>query len=214
MKKFNLLKEIIIVDESELSKAVNSQKKFGIALDGTITYTPDEEIVIFKAQVDQIDSLSLSSQLTTIQKIFGESYKIAKKEGKIGIKASYAFREIVKLNYNLALYDDTSADGVFEFADKKLEEIGWHADEFGISYRELIEELEERAKGVLLCIEQEKPSYQFSGLGFVDDVDAAYELLFSYARKRVEKKIKEDPLYKKENLSSDEKEAAHYFGVL
>ncbi|SFV58395.1 hypothetical protein MNB_SM-7-1338 [hydrothermal vent metagenome] len=215
MKKFNLLKEIIIVDQKDLLKAINSQQEFGITLNGDITFKPDKHILIYKGKyVPKTAPLSPPTQSTIVQDLLGDDYKTAQSEGKIGIKAAKAFRKIAKINYEKALYDDTSADGVFEFADKKLEEIGWYADEFGITYRELIELLEEKAKGVLLCIEQEKPSYQFSGLGFVDNIDEAYELLYSFAQKRIKEKIENDPLFSKEKLTKDEKEAANYFKAL
>ncbi len=214
MKKFNLLKEIIIVDKNELLSAINSQKEFGIKLDGSITFEPQNEIVIYKGiHKPKISSLTPPKPVS-IQEILGENYKTAENEGKVGIKAAKAFREIVQLNYDNALYDDTSADGVFEFADKKLEEIGWHADEFEIKYRELIEVLEEKCEGTLLCIEQEKPSYQFSGIGFVDDKEEAYNLLYDYAKEKIKEKMASDPLFAPENLSEDEEEAARYFNLL
>ena len=214
MKKFNLLKEIIIVDKSELLNAINSQKEFGIKLDGSVTYEPQNEIVIYKGRhAPKISALAPPKPLS-IQEILGENYKMAESDGKIGIKAANAFREIVKFNYDNALYDDTTNEGVHEFADKKLEEIGWHADEFEIKYRELIEVLEEKCKGTLLCIEQEKPSYQFSGLGFVDDKDAAYELLYGYSREKIKEKMDSDPLFHPDNLSEDEEKAARYFNLL
>ena len=214
MKKFNLLKEIIIVDKQELLNAINSQKGFGIKLDGSITYNPQNEIVIYKGQHTPKVSALAPPKPISIQGILGENYKMVENEGKIGIKAANAFREIVKFNYDNALYDDTTNEGVHEFADKKLEEIGWHADEFEIKYRELIEVLEEKCDGTLLCIEQEKPSYQFSGIGFIDDKEAAYKILYDYVREKIEEKMKEDPLFSPENLSEDEEEAARYFKLL
>ncbi len=214
MKKFNLLKEIIIVDKQELLNAINSQKGFGIKLDGSITYNPQNEIVIYKGQHTPKVSALAPPKPISIQEILGENYKMVENEGKIGIKAANAFREIVKFNYDNALYDDTTNEGVHEFADKKLEEIGWYADEFEIKYRELIEVLEEKCDGTLLCIEQEKPSYQFSGIGFIDDKEAAYKILYDYVREKIEEKMKEDPLFSPENLSEDEEEAARYFKLL
>ena len=214
MKKFNLLKEIIIVDKNELLNAINSQKEFGIKLDGSITYEPQNEIVIYKGKHTPKISALAPPKPISIQEMLGENYRIAESEGKIGIKAANAFREIVKFNYDNALYDDTTNEGVHEFADKKLEEIGWHADEFEIKYRELIEVLEEKCDGTLLCIEQEKPSYQFSGIGFIDDKDAAYKLLYEYVQKRIKEKMASDPLFAPENLNEDEEEAARYFKLL
>ncbi len=213
MKKFNLLKEIIIVDQNELLKAINSQKEFGITLDGNITYRPDEEILIYKGKhTPSISALKPQKPLTP-QEMFGPNYKTAQSENKIGIKASNAWKEIVQLNYDKALYDDTSADGVFEFSDKDLEQIGWHADEFEVSYRDLIDFMEKECSGTLLCIEQEEP-YHFSGMGFIDDPKESYEKLYEFARKKVQEKMKTDPLFAPDNLSEDEEEAARFFKLL
>jgi len=211
MKKFNLFKEIIIVDEQEFLNAINSQKEFGITLEGKITFTPKKEIVIFQGKhTPKLNAITPPKPLT-IEEFLGKNYKSLTQEGKVGIKATLAWQDIVKLNYEKALYDDTSTDGVAEFADKDLEDIGWHATEFDIEYRELIEQLEQKCSGVLLCIEQESPSYQFSGLGFVDDTKEAYKILFTYCQNKIKEKLQNDPLY--ETLTEDEKEACEYFQI-
>ena len=213
MKKFNLFKKVIVVDKSSLLQAINSQKEFGIKLNGEITYDPNKEIVIYKGKhTPQSISLTPPKPLS-FEEFLGHEYKIAEQDGKIGIKAAGAWRDIVKYNYDLAMYDDTTADGIAEFSDKDLENIGWHADEFEIGYRELVDVMEERCNGTLLCIEQEEP-YQFSGLGFIDDAKKCFEILFDYTKKKIENKIKTDPLYAIEKLSDDEKEAARFFKIL
>ncbi len=214
MKKFNLLKEIIIVDKSELLQAINSQKEFGIKIDGSITYEPQKEIVIFIGKHTPTLMALAPAKPLKLEDFFGTSYRIVETEEKVAIKASLAWQDIIKLNYDKAMYDDTSGDGVAEFADKDLEDIGWHADEFEITYRELVEVLEEQAEGLLLCIEQEGESYHFSGLGFIDDPKEAYAILYEYAKERIAQKMKEDPLYASDKLSDDEAEAARYFSVL
>lgn len=213
MKKFNLLKEIIITDKQALLQALNSQKRFGIKLDGSITYTPDSEIVIFKTDSQPKHNPLSPKRVLSLDELFGDKYKTIENEGKIGIKATGAWREIVELNYDLALYDDTTPDGVAEFSDKDLEDIGWHADEFEISYRELIDVMEKECEGVLLCIEQEEPSYQFSGLGFVTNPKECYETLFEYVQNKVKTILKNDPLYSEDKLTEDEKEALEYFKI-
>jgi hypothetical protein len=214
MKKVNLLKEIIIVNKNDLLQAINSQKYFGITVDGKITYTPDEEVVIFKTKHTPTTSALTPPKPLDIAELLGSNYKIATNEEHIGIKASLAWQDIITMNYDLAMYDDTTGDGIDEFADKKLEELGWWADEFEIKYRELVEVLEKTAQGLLLCIEQEEPSYRFSGLGFVFDVEEAYNILFQYAQEKIAKKMKEDPLFAPDKLTDDEKEAAQYFKLL
>ena len=129
------------------------------------------------------------------------------------IKAFSNWQELIKLNTPRASYDDTTGDGVSEFAHSDLEDIGWNATEFNITYREMIEFLEANCEGTLLCIEQKEP-YQFSGLGFISDDEEAKEKLFGFCQEKIKKMIQEDPLYTYENLSDDEEEAAEFFQCL
>ena len=214
MKKFNLLQEIIIIDKEKLLQAINSQKEFGITINGEITYEPTKEIVIYKGKhAPKHSPLSIPKPLD-IAEVLGSNYKIAESDGKIGIKASLAWQDIIEYNYDLASYDDTSNEGINEFNEKELETLGWHADEFEITYRELVDLIEEKAKGTILCIEQEKPDYRFSGLGFIEDPQEAYNLMYKYAQEKIKQKMLNDPLFSAENLSEDEEEAAKYFQVL
>jgi len=201
MKKFNLAKEIIIVEKSLLHKTIESKEAFAITFDGKITNDFENEIIIFKTD---------NQTPKTIEELFENNYKIAQSQTQVAIKASLAWREIVELNYLLATYDDSSNEGISEFDDENLEKIGWWADEFDINYRELVEVLENKAKGVVLCIEQESP-YHFSGLGFIEDTQEAYAVLYSYCREKIKEKIK-SPEYA--DLSKEEQKALEFFGLL
>jgi len=75
-----------------------------------------------------------------------------------------------------------------------------------------VEALEEECEGTLLCIEYEEP-YRFSGLGFVDDLDEARDVLFAFCQKEIERLIETDDDFQKESLSDDEQEAAEFFGI-
>ena len=213
MKKINLLKDIIIVDKNALLQAINSQKEFGITAFGEIVYEPKEEILIYRGKLTPKHSALKPPKPLTIQQLLGENYKIVENEDKVAIKAALAWQDIIKLNYTNASYDDTTNDGVNEFSNQKLEEIGWWADEFEIKYRELIDIIEKECEGTLLCVEQDEP-YRFSGLGFIADNEHAYRLLYQYCKEKIEHLIASDPLYAKENLNDDEQKAAQYFGIL
>jgi hypothetical protein len=213
MKKVNLLKEIIILNEQELLNAINSQKEFGITYDSKITFNPQDEIVIFQGKYTPKDLAITPSKPFDISKFLGDDYKIAKQDGNIGIKASMAWQKIVKINYDKALYDDTTTDGVAEFSDDNLEDIGWWADEFDITYRELIDILENECDGVLLCVEQEGENYRFSGLGFIDDAKQAYDILYKWCQNKIKEIIKTDSFYAPDKLSDDEKKALEYFNI-
>ena len=206
MRKFNLFKEIIIADKEELLKAINSDKIFGLRVDGSICYEPFgfHDAFVFSGVAQTKNSL---------EEAFGRNYQVVEDEERVLIKAASNWQEIIGFNKARATYDDTTADGVDEFATKEMEVIGWHATEFNISYRTLVEVLEQECGGTLLCIEYEEP-YRFSGLGFVDDLDEARDVLFAFCQKEIQRLMATDDDFKKESLSDDEKEAAEFFGVL
>jgi hypothetical protein len=217
MKKFNLFNEIIVANKQNLLNAINSQKKFGITTDGEICYAPfDKKVILIYIAEHKPEPTNAALQKSTPQlgEILGNNYQIVEDDDRVLIKAFGNWQEIIKMNVSRASYDDTTGDGVSEFSDTALEDIGWNATEFNINYRELVEVLEEQCEGTLLCIEQEEPSYQFSGLGFLADERAAYDILFNYCRQKIQQLMQNDPLYAKEKLSDDEAEAAEYFKLL
>ena len=203
MKKFNLKNEIIVVQYTDLLNAIKSKKIFGISIDGNIYYEPypNDKIYIFQGKLESIQTLSKLS------------YKVVEDNERILLKAQSAWNDIIKCNTLNADYDDTTADGIGDFSDNKLEDIGWYATEFNISYRELVEILEDKCEGTLLCVEIQEP-YQFSGLGFLDNRENAYEVLFEYCKIKIKDKIENDSDFEAENLTDDEQEAAEFFGVL
>jgi len=206
VKKLNLFKEIIVAERDNLKKAIDSGKLFGIRVDGRICYEPFalNDILIYAG----IPNANLP-----IEVAFGKNYQILEDDNRVLIKAFGAWQDIIGFNNKRATYDDTTADGVDEFSTKEMEEIGWHATEFGIKYRTLVEVLEEKCNGTLICIEQEEP-YQFSGLGFIDDLSNARDVLFDFCQKEVKQLITEDEDYAKDSLNDDELEAAKFFKAI
>jgi hypothetical protein len=216
MKKFNLFNEIIVADRAALMRALNASKLFGITIEGGIVYEPDTDdaLLIFKGTVTPASASALSpASPRSLCEMLGKNYQIVEDDERILIKAAAAWQEIIAINRENASYDDTSGDGISEFADKALEEIGWHATEFDISYRDIVEEIEAGCEGTLLCIEQEEP-YRFSGMGFIADDQCARKLAYEYCRSRIEAVMKSDSAYAKENLTADEEEAAAFFKAL
>jgi len=216
MKKFNLFKEIIIVKKTDLIQAVNSSKTYGITIHGEIKYTPfsDGEILIYQGKYTPKSTNMLSTAPTpTFTEILGKNYQVVEDDERVLVKAFSNWQELIGVNMPRASYDDTTGDGVAEFSNKELENIGWNATEFNINYRTLVELIEEKCEGTLLCIEQEEP-YQFSGLGFINDNTFAKEILFDFCQAKAKKLMDEDPLYAKDKLSDDEEEAAEFFKLL
>jgi len=206
MKKFNLFKEIIVVDKSKLLEAIASQKHFGIRVDGTTCNEPFtiNDILIYSGITDTNAPL---------ENALGKNYQLVVDDNRVLIKAFSNWQEIIGFNKHRATYDDTTADGVDAFSTKEMEEIGWNATEFNISYRAIVDMLESTYNGVLICIEQEEP-YQFSGLGFVENLDDAKNMMFDYCQKEIKKLMIEDDDFALENLTDDELEAARFFNLL
>lgn len=211
MKKFNLFKEIIVVAKADLLRAANSAKHFAITYSGEIVYEPFPStlISIYEGSIPPLSPLStnLSRPIGTM---LGDAYRVVEDDDRILIKAAGAWQSIIGWNRLRALYDDTTGDGIDRFSDKALENTGWHATEFNISYRDIVEQFEEKCDGLLLCIEQEEP-YQFSGMGFVFDIDRARNLGFEYCAATVRDKLENDEDFA--TLSDDEEEAALYFKI-
>ncbi len=205
MKKFNLFVESIRVDRVALNEAKNSGKEFGIDIDGEVS-SPIKKgtILIYKG---------VGSKSITIKDLFDNSYKIEESPETISINAGGAWRGILELNRDSATYDDSSADGIDHFITADMEEIGWHATEFNITYRELAEVLESRCDGILLCIEQEEP-YQFSGLGFVYDLYDGKNKMYEFAQRKVKELLEEADEFEANFLEQDELQAAQFFKAL
>lgn len=213
MKKFNLFKEIIVVQKMDLLKAINTSKEFAITISGEIKHEPysPNEIFVFQGKHVLAQSGILTPKTApTIAEILGKNYQIVEDDDRVLIKAFSNWQELIRINTPRASYDDTTGDGVSEFSNTELESIGWHATEFSINYRSLVEEIEDKCEGILLCIEQESP-YQFSGLGFIKENEQAKNILFEYCQHKIKEMMANDALYEKENLTDDELEAVEFF---
>jgi len=216
MKKFNLLKEIISVEKPDFMAAVNSGRTFGITVEGEIVYAPfdDGKLYLWQGSVPKTAPSALApAKPKSLAELLGGKMQVVEVEDRILIKAAGNWQEIIKMHVDRAEYDDTTNDGVSEFLDRQLEEIGWYATEFDIDYRDLIDLIESECDGTVLCIEREGKNYQFSGMGFIDDLECARKKCFDYCRTRIEKTLKEDDSYKKVPLTDDEAEALEFFGI-
>ncbi len=217
MKKFNLFKEIITVNKADLIQAINRGKTFALNYKGEVKVPPyaDKEILIFEGVYTSkpVSALAPATPMK-IEEVFGKNYQIVEDENRLLIKAFSNWQTLIALNTPRSSYDDTTADGIAEFSNKDLEEIGWQATEFNINYRDLAEHLEEKCEGITLCIEQEEPQYQFSGLGFVFDDKDAQKVMFEYAKNHVKHMMDTHEDFKRDSLTDDEEDAAKFFGLL
>ena len=216
MKKFNLFQEIIVVNKPSLLQAINSSKVFGIDIYGEIKHEPftQEDILIYQGKhTAKPTNALMPTKAPSLESILGKNYQIVDDEDRVLIKAFSNWQEIISFNTPQASYDDTTADGVAEFSYKELEDIGWNATEFDITYRTIVEHLEEKCDGTILCIEQEEP-YQFSGFGFFSDNEQTKNIMFNFCQREIKKLMEEDKEYKKDVLGDDELEAAEFFKLL
>ena len=216
MKKFNLFKEIIIVEKASLIAAINSSKVFAITSLGEIKYEPfgDKDIFIYQGKYTPEPTSALKpTQKPALENMLGKNYQLVIDEDRVLVKAFSNWQELISINTPRSSYDDTTADGVAEFANKELENIGWQVTEFNVRYRELVEVLEEKCEGTVLCIEQEEP-YQFSGLGFIANDEEASRILYEYCQKIVIDKLENDDDFDKDDLDDDQEEAAKFFKAL
>lgn len=216
MKKFNLFNEIIVADRAALMRAINAGKEFGITIEGDVVAMPlpERRLLIYHGRMTppKPSPLKPQSAAPSLAELFGANYRIVEDEERVLIKAGAAWQEIIGFNLPVCDYDDTTADGISDFPDETLEAIGWHATEFGIDYRTIVEFLEAECEGVLLCIEQEEP-YQFSGMGYFADIEHARDLAFGFCKTRIAALMAEDSDYAPENLTDDEQDAVEYFGL-
>jgi hypothetical protein len=216
MKKFNLFKEIIVVQKMDLLKAINTSKEFAITTSGEIKQEPyaSNDIFIFMGKHTAAQSSILMPKAApSIAEILGKNYQVVEDDDRVLIKAFSNWQELIKINTPRASYDDTTGDGVSEFSNADLEAIGWNATEFNLKYRDMVEELEEKCDGTLLCIEQESP-YQFSGLGYFANDAHVKETLFAYCQNKIKDLMENDEDFAKENLTDDELEAAEFFKLV
>ena len=214
MKIFNLFNEIITANKQELQKAINSTRLFGINIQGEIVYAPFEaqEILIYQGQhTPQPINALMPAKPQTIEELMGKNYQVLIDDDRVLIKAFSNWQELIGINMPRASYDDTTSDGLDRFSEDSLEDIGWQAAEFDIPYRALVEILEDKCEGTILCIEQEEPSYQFSGLGFITDEKCAQETLFDYCKRKINEIITHNENFKDEYLSDDQIEALEFF---
>ena len=216
MKKFNLFNEIIVAERAALMQAFNSSKDFGITHEGRVVYAPFSpyDVFIYQGCVAPAQPSALAPHKALgISELLGKPYRVVEDDERVLIKAAGAWQEIIGMNTGHADYDDTTGDGIAEFSDRALEDIGWHATEFNIGYRELVEVIEEHCEGTLLCIEQKEP-YQFSGLGFIADREKAHTKLFEYCKAKIADTLENNEDFAPGTLNDDETEAAEFFGLL
>ena len=211
MKKINLYREKIYIKTADILQALNSKKEFVITIDGDVKFEFDNnEIIIFKGEFPKTNLLL---QPPTLKSVLGDGYIVKLKDNMFEINCMGAWQRIYKFNINNATYDD-GGEGINEFDDEELEDIGWYATDFDINYRTLVDIIEKNCNMVLLCNEiDDGDNYIFNGLGFVKDMECARTTIKEFVIKEIKDKLSNDSEYKRETLDKSQLKALKYFNI-
>jgi len=101
------------------------------------------------------------------------------------------------------LYHDHPNEGIDFFQDKILEDIGWHANTFGITYRDIVDYIEANCEGTLTFNDH---TLGFNGFVEVDDIEDVRSKVKQFAIDTINKKALND-------FDDEQKEALEYFNL-
>lgn len=215
MKKINLLNETIAVSNEALCQALISNKEFSITINGEIKYPPFEptDILIYHKEVSSEDQSEVNLlKDSNAQELLGPDYHLEEENDSILIKAGNAWDEIINYNIHNSHYHDLSGEGVNEFSDQKIEDMGWMLIDFDTSYKEILAFLEENTDITVICIEQEAP-YQSSSMGYFDDIEEAQKTFYDFCQTIIKDKLANDPDFTYDYLDEDQQEAVAFFNA-
>ena len=101
------------------------------------------------------------------------------------------------------LYHDHPNEGIDFFQDTVLEDIGWHANAFEITYRDIAECIEENCEGTLTYNDH---TLGFNGFVEVDNIEDVRASVKQFAIEIINKKDLK-------SFDDDQKKALEYFGI-
>jgi hypothetical protein len=214
-QRVDLANNIIAINNLAFAKAIYSAEDFAISLSGKIINFKNKNKIFYNFD----DIIIFNGKASLINKLepLGNSFKIKSNFSQVSISIQHSFNKIFDLNRHLALYEDTSSEGIDNFRDKILEEIGWNAIEFGITYRKLVEFLEENGNGVLIFFENSDPNlYSFNGLAFanLDNLELNRKILKDFVKNEIKNQIDNNlGGWKKYGFSDEQISALKYFEV-
>ncbi|HIC42753.1 MAG TPA: hypothetical protein EYO73_00195 [Sulfurimonas sp.] len=88
--------------------------------------------------------------------------------------------------------------------------MAWMLIDFDVTYKEIMDFLEESVPMTLLCIEVDEP-YYFSAIGYFHDIKMTQKIFYSYAQNTIKTKLLNDPDFTYDYLDEDQVEAVDYF---
>lgn len=211
MNNINIKDIELNIDIIKVLNSVSTKVPFEIDITGKIyvnEIVPLTLPIIYKSTNLEINH-SIMDAKTIALNIFAKDYKGEVNGSICKIKPLMAWQQIIGLNQGRMLYFDHHSDGIELFEDKELEDIGWNAVVFDISYREIAEFIESSCEGTILFYDNE---IQFNGFVIVNDIKSVRNSVKDF----VINKIKELSLngdIDLENLDEDQEESLNYFGI-
>lgn len=190
MNSVDIAKVKLKVNISEILNLVLSKQKFKIDIEANVYINkevPSNKAIIY---VSEDNSLSEEEPSLIIMKLF-KSYKPQVNKDICTLTPLMCWQDVIELNKTRMLYFDHQSDGVDLFEDKELEEMGWYASALDITYRQIVEVIEDKTKGSLVFYDN---SIQFSGFALVEEIKEVRSIIKEYICNTVNTKIKEDEL--------------------
>ncbi len=210
MKKINIKNLKIEINLTSLLSAIESQKCFDIDVDGKIYINksiPKNKVIIFSSKEQKIsDSIDIQ---TKAKNLFGSDYKPQIVGSICIITPLSSWMKVLDLNKQTMLYFDHQTDGVEYFEFPEIEDIGWNAVAFDITYRQLCTFIEKNCEGTFLFYDNE---VHFNGFVVVDDLDKVKEILMKYICQFINEKIKNKEIDLSE-IDDEQSEALEFFKV-
>jgi len=122
---------------------------------------------------------------------------------KIEIEKPQDFLDTCEAKSKEFLYHDHPNEGIDYFNDTVLEDIGWHVNAFGITYRDIAEHIEENCEGTLTFNDH---TLGFNGFVEIEDIEDVRVKVKQFAIDSIKaKNISE--------LDGDQEEALEFFGL-
>lgn len=209
MKNIDIQNVQINIDLTKILNLISENIEFEIDIDGKIypnNSSQKNTPIIFKSK-----NLSMSKIIDakSIALDIFKDYKPKVNGAICTLNVLFAWQKIIDLNSSRMLYFDHQSDGVEIFEDKILEDLGWHATAFDITYREISQFIENSCDGVLVFYDN---GVQFNGFVLIDDIKDVRLKVKEFLILKINEIFETGQLYINE-LDDDQEEALEFFNI-
>lgn len=122
---------------------------------------------------------------------------------KVEIESPQEYLDLCEEKSKEFLYHDHPNEGIDFFNDKVLEDIGWHINSFGVTYREIAEHIEANCEGTITFNDH---TLGFNGFVEIDDIDDVRVKVKQFAIDIIQSKDLHE-------LDDEQEEALEFFGL-